>query len=77
MSGVFEELFDNDDELLTEKLWNSFTLNGEYRFITDRVIENLSVEARMKLKVASMHFIGHLRSMVPYDDFESKTNFVL
>ena len=77
LSGIFEVLFDNDDELLTEKLWNSFTVNGEYRFITDRVVENLSVEASMPLKVASMHFIGHLMTMVPDEDFESKTNFCL
>ena len=70
-------MFDNDNEELTEKLWNSFTLNGEYRFITDRVVENLSVEASMPLKVASMHYIAHLVTLVPEDEHLSKTNFVL
>ena len=74
---VFKNIFEADLEDLMEKLWNSFTLNGEYRFITDRIVENLSVESNTELKIASMHFVAHLVSFVPENDYESKTNFVL
>ena len=77
LSDIFESIYDTDDEDLTRKLWNSFTLKGEYSFITDRVVESINTENLPQLKIAAIHYTNHLLYLLNEEDFEEKTNFVI
>ena len=76
LEELLESLHDYEDESLIEQLWYAFTV-GDFRFITDRIVETLNSENHSTLRIAAARWIDKLIYLCDENDFTSKENFTV